>query len=217
MLISQLLRGDTLHLLEHFRRRRGLHSHEEMDVIRLDRQFLDVPPVLGTLRLDQCPAVARDLAREDRLASLRTPDEVVDDKVDSMFVALILDVGSPPTINGIIKAVLPEINGLKPSWRNPPNHGLKPRGLRRVQSVKGNFPVGDFVRRSRAWIIGMEHRWPLRTLPAAWPYSWQRSPRLPFRISSRCSRRGPCIARGPRIVRTVHQLLPPAFDGPRKP
>jgi len=39
-------------------------------------------------------------------------------------------------INDIIKAVLPEINGLKPSWRNPPNHGLKPHGLRRVQSVK---------------------------------------------------------------------------------
>ena len=28
------------------------------------------------------------------------------------------------------------LNGLKPYGRNPPNHGLKPRGLQRVQTVK---------------------------------------------------------------------------------
>jgi hypothetical protein len=33
-------------------------------------------------------------------------------------------------------AAVAERNGLKPSGRNPPNHGLKPRGLRRVQTVK---------------------------------------------------------------------------------
>jgi len=30
-------------------------------------------------------------------------------------------------------------DGLKPFRINPPNHGLKPRGLRRVQSVKGKI------------------------------------------------------------------------------
>ena len=63
-------------------------------MIRLDRQLFDVPPKLDALRLDQCPAVGCDLAREDRLSPLRTPDEVVDDEVDPMFVSLILHVDS---------------------------------------------------------------------------------------------------------------------------
>jgi len=41
-------------------------------------------------------------------------------------------------VTGIItRLLMPQrrLNGLKPYGRNPPDHGLKPHGLRRVQSV----------------------------------------------------------------------------------
>ena len=113
-------------------------------MIRLDRQLFDVRPKVDPLRLDQCPAVGCDLAREDRLLPLRTPDEVIDDEVDPMFVSWILHVDSIQ-LSTMFAMALPGINGLKPVWRNPPNHGLKLRGLRRVR----------FGQESR--LIGREH------------------------------------------------------------
>ena len=101
-------------------------------MIGLDRQFLDVPPKLVALRLDQCPAVGRDLAREDGFAPLRTPDEVVDDEVDPVFVSLIFHVDSISAIDSRLRPVARNQRA-EALRRNPPNHGLKPRGLRRVQ------------------------------------------------------------------------------------
>ncbi len=71
VLLPQLMRSNALDRLKHVHRRcRGPHALAEMDEIRLDRQLLDVPPMLNTRRLDQRPAVGRDLARGNGLASL---------------------------------------------------------------------------------------------------------------------------------------------------
>jgi len=146
-----------------------------------------------------------------------------------------------------------------------PGHRESPRITHLMAKVASS-------RNRDGWVRGVRDDAPFRSSTlrlrgtlSSWPYSWQRSPRLPFRISSRCSRRRPCIpdvgprlmrwarfasksrlkgstgsptrrrlrgrpihgflrparAAGPEaedpIVRTVHQLLPPAFDGPRKP
>jgi hypothetical protein len=77
-----------------------------MDVVGLDGQLLNVPAMLSTFRLDQGPAVGRHLAREDRLAPLGAPDEVVDDQVDPMFVALILHVDIIRLINMVNKCIV---------------------------------------------------------------------------------------------------------------
>ena len=81
---------------------------------------------------DYALAIGGDGTNQHLFSALRTPDEVVDDEVDPMFITLIIHVESTPDINGVLKPLLPAINGRKPFRRNPPNHGLKPRGLRRV-------------------------------------------------------------------------------------
>ena len=53
-----------------------------------------VPPLLLALGLDQRAAVLRHVAGEDGLPPLGAPDEVVDDQVDPVFVALIFHVDS---------------------------------------------------------------------------------------------------------------------------
>ena len=55
-------------------------------------------------------------------------------------------------------ASVAERNGLKPYGRNPPDHGLKPRGLRRVQTVTGAGGKQSSLSRSadlsdRFWIL----------------------------------------------------------------
>jgi hypothetical protein len=69
--------------------------------------------MLGALGLDQRLAVGSHLPREDGLAPLGTPDEVVDDEVDPEFIALILHVDS-------VHCVETEINGLKPEIHEKP-------------------------------------------------------------------------------------------------
>jgi hypothetical protein len=75
-----------------------------VDVIGLDGQFLDMPPQLSALAEDQLAAGLGNLPREDGLSTLRTPDEVVDDQVNPMFVALIFNVDSILTIDGLFKS-----------------------------------------------------------------------------------------------------------------
>jgi hypothetical protein len=76
-----------------------------VDVIGLNRQLFDAPPVPGALGFDQGFTVRGHLAGEDGLTTLRTPDEVVDDEVDAVFVALIIHVDAVSSIDIGINSV----------------------------------------------------------------------------------------------------------------
>ena len=61
-----------------------------MNVIGLHRQFQNRPALFLALTLDQFAALLRHVADKDRLPPFGAPDKVVDDKVDPVFVALVL-------------------------------------------------------------------------------------------------------------------------------
>jgi hypothetical protein len=70
------------------------------DVVGLDCQFLDRPAVCLALVFDQGSAILGDRADKHGLASFRAPDQMIHDPMDSVFIALILDVDSMTTVNG---------------------------------------------------------------------------------------------------------------------
>jgi hypothetical protein len=63
-----------------------------MDMIGLNRQFQHVPALLSTLLLDEGLAVFGDTPPKYGFTALGTPDQVVDDKVDAVFISLIIHV-----------------------------------------------------------------------------------------------------------------------------
>src|SRR5689334_19368712 len=82
---------DALARLDHLRRVvAGPNAHEQVEVVRLDRQRENLPPTLRTLALDQLPAACGYWPHQHRLAATRTPEEVVDDEMDAMLVAFVL-------------------------------------------------------------------------------------------------------------------------------
>jgi hypothetical protein len=106
VLQPQFAGRDAFHFLEHIGGGRGRPGpDEQMDVIGLDRQLLDMPSVLSALGLDQGFTVDRDFSGEDGLTTLRTPDQVVDDQVDTVFVALVLHVDIANAIDTAINSV----------------------------------------------------------------------------------------------------------------
>jgi hypothetical protein len=93
--------------------------------------------MFGTPGLDERAAILRHIPHEDRLSPLGTPNEVVDDEVDSVFVASVFHVGSIPTADMEYKCPVAKNNGLKPEDEKPASPlPLKWRGLRRVHAVK---------------------------------------------------------------------------------
>jgi len=82
-------------------------------VIGLDSQRQDGPSTHSTLAVDQFPAACRYWLHQHCLAALGTPDEMIDNQVDAVFVSLILHVE-------IIACDNREIN------KYSPNGGLKP-------------------------------------------------------------------------------------------
>ena len=65
-------------------------THKEMAMIGLNRQFQNLPALLSTLLLDEGLAVFGDTAPKHGFAALGTPDQVVDDKVDAVFISLVI-------------------------------------------------------------------------------------------------------------------------------
>lgn len=63
-----------------------------MDVIGLNRQFQDCPTLFGALLLNKDLTFLGDGATQYRFAALGTPDQVVDDKVDAVFISLVIHV-----------------------------------------------------------------------------------------------------------------------------
>jgi len=93
-------------------------THEEMDMIGLNRQLHNRPTLLGTLLLDEGLTVLSDSATEHGFPSLGTPDQVVDDKVDTVFIPLIIHVDIVVYNDTLINnKVLQE--GLKPREKAP--------------------------------------------------------------------------------------------------
>jgi hypothetical protein len=61
-----------------------------MDMIGVDRQFHDLPSLLGARLLHQPPTVYGNRIFEDSLAARPRPDEVIEDEMNPVFVALVL-------------------------------------------------------------------------------------------------------------------------------
>lgn len=92
--LSEKIGGNTLELLDDGRRTVGWpRLQEQMDMIRLDSQFQNLPSVLGTLILDQFSTVVRHVANQNRFASLGGPDQMVDHQMNSMLVSLVFHTG----------------------------------------------------------------------------------------------------------------------------
>jgi hypothetical protein len=89
VLLAEMVCCESLALLDYISRRVGRpHAHKEMDMIGLDRQLQYLPALLNTLLLDKGLAILGDTATKHRFTALGTPDQVVDDKVDAVFIAL---------------------------------------------------------------------------------------------------------------------------------
>jgi len=110
---------ESFALLHHLCGRVGRpDTHEEMDMIGLNRQLHNRPTLLGTLLLDEGLTVLSDSATEHGFPSLGTPDQVVDDKVDTVFIPLIIHVDIVVYNDTLINnKVLQE--GLKPREKAP--------------------------------------------------------------------------------------------------
>jgi hypothetical protein len=93
ILLAEMMCRESFALFNHLCRRvRRPDAHEEMDMIGLNRQLQHSPTLLGTFLLDEGLAVLGDSPTQHRFAALGTPDQVVDDKVDAVFISLIFHV-----------------------------------------------------------------------------------------------------------------------------
>ena len=92
-LLAQRERGESLALFDHIRRaHRGPDPHKEMDVIGLHRQFQNRPALLVTLLANQVFAACANLIHQHLSPAFGTPDEVVDNQMHMVFVALVVQV-----------------------------------------------------------------------------------------------------------------------------
>src|SRR6185312_1545073 len=80
-------------LLHHIRRTdRGPDSHKQMDMIGLHSQFQNRPALLVALLANQVITAFANLIYQHLSSAFGTPDEVVDNQMHMMFVALIVQV-----------------------------------------------------------------------------------------------------------------------------
>ena len=92
-LLAQREGGEALALFHHIRRaHRGPDAHKAMDVIGLHRQFQNRPALLVALLANQRLAACANLVHQRLSAALGTPDEVVDNQMEMVFVALVVEV-----------------------------------------------------------------------------------------------------------------------------
>jgi hypothetical protein len=89
--LAQAARGKPFALLDDFSGGIGRPgADEQVKVVGLHGQFQDRPAVLLALVLDELAALLADVANEDRFASFGAPDQEVHDKVNPLFVALVV-------------------------------------------------------------------------------------------------------------------------------
>ena len=95
MLLAKVERGYTFAFLDDICGAvAGPDTNEQVYVVRLDGQLKDCPALLAAFLREPMPAVFSDVSGEDRFSPLRTPNEVINDPMDPVFIALIFHVGS---------------------------------------------------------------------------------------------------------------------------
>ena len=70
----------------------GPDPRTEVDVIGLNRRLKNLPAFLGTLLFDRGLAILSNGDAQHGFAPLWAPDQMVDDKVDAVFISLIIHV-----------------------------------------------------------------------------------------------------------------------------
>jgi hypothetical protein len=92
-LVAEREGGASLALLHHIRRAPGgPDPHKEMYVVRLYREFYNRPALLVALLANQVFAAFANLVHQHLSPALRPPDEVVDNQMHVLFVALVVEV-----------------------------------------------------------------------------------------------------------------------------
>src|SRR5438105_4920629 len=110
------MRSNTLALLRNLCRRSGRpHTNKQMHMIRVDCQFEDLPSLVLAFSLNKCAAFLSHLTREHRLSPLWTPNQVIHDQVNPMFVSSIFHVSILYTISTIVSTCLWLKPGRKPA------------------------------------------------------------------------------------------------------
>jgi len=61
-----------------------------MEMIRLDSQCKNCPSLLFALFFNEFLTAILELSYKNGLSSLGTPDEMIDDQMDAMFISLVL-------------------------------------------------------------------------------------------------------------------------------
>jgi len=90
ILFSQPAARCAFALFDHIRRAVGCpDTHKEMDVIGLDGKLKNFPSLFLALFFKELATVGGNTVDQNRLAPLGTPDEVIDNQVNSVFISLI--------------------------------------------------------------------------------------------------------------------------------
>jgi len=111
-------------------------------MIGMDHQFQNFPPLLGTFLLDEGLAVFNDSASQHGFAALGAPDQMVDDKVDTVFISLVVHVDDHIRYNMEINVRYSMERRLKPGKAPHRYHsndaacgGLKPNSVREDEEI----------------------------------------------------------------------------------
>jgi len=79
--------GISLQFLDHFCYTIGRpYPYKEMDMVRLDRKRENVPSFLFALCFKKLLTAVLEFADKNRLASFGTPDEMIDNEMDSVLI-----------------------------------------------------------------------------------------------------------------------------------
>ncbi len=90
-LFSQRAGCDALDLLHHQRGTiRGPYPYKEMEMIGLNGKLKDRPPFFFALLFNELSSTSGDLTRKHWLAAAGTPDQVIDDEMHPVLIALVL-------------------------------------------------------------------------------------------------------------------------------
>lgn len=90
--LPQNARGEPLAFLDNIRRAvGGPYADKQVDVVGLDGEAKNLPALLSAFLPDEGVALAAHGVDEHGLAALGAPDEVVDNEVDAVLVALVFE------------------------------------------------------------------------------------------------------------------------------
>ena len=113
----------SLQFLDHFCCAIGRpYPYEDMDMLRLDRKPENVPSFLLALCFKKLLTAVLEFSYKNRLPSFGTPDEMIDNEMDSVFIPLIFKLSLVCRFHVLIYSKIDKLSiglWLKPR-RNPP-------------------------------------------------------------------------------------------------